>query len=184
MRRNYRNTSVYLLSDYSIELHGSAGQVLRMSAWLDQILQVPIGRETLDAVFASGNELLIRHSSWALHAAGRTLAPMTRNLTNKRGADVEIMFDARIPDGGSHRVYDKSYQSIEYTAVQNLFHELAHAKHLTNGTWRYFDSEGQAIEEENRFRAEYAKMLGKEKSAMRSGIKGEQHWWPETASKE
>ena len=47
-------------------------------------------------------------------------------------------------------------QLIEYTAIQNLYHELAHAKHMMAGTWRYFDSERQAIEEENIFRRELA----------------------------
>ena len=50
---------------------------------------------------------------------------------------------------------------IEYTAVQTLYHELAHAMHMMNGTWRYFASERQAIEEENIFRRELAKMHGR-----------------------
>jgi hypothetical protein len=44
--------------------------------------------------------------------------------------------------------------------VENLFHELAHARHKMNGTWRYFDSERQAIEEENIFRRQSAQMNG------------------------
>jgi len=33
---------------------------------------------------------------------------------------------------------------------------LAHAMHMMNGTWRYFKSEQQAIEEENRCRRDQA----------------------------
>lgn len=49
-------------------------------------------------------------------------------------------------------VFNGRRELIQYTAVENLFHELAHARHKMNGTWRYFDSEKQAIEEENVFR--------------------------------
>jgi hypothetical protein len=47
---------------------------------------------------------------------------------------------------------------LEYTAIQNLYHELAHAMHMTKGSWRYFASEKQAIEEENIFRRDLALM--------------------------
>jgi hypothetical protein len=33
---------------------------------------------------------------------------------------------------------------IEYTAIQNLYHELAHAMHMMKGSWCYFASEKQA----------------------------------------
>ncbi len=84
------------------------------------------------------------------------MAPMSRNLINGRGESVNILFDATIAERGSHLVYSGKRELIEYTAVENLFHELAHARHKMNGTWRYFDSEGQAIEEENIFRRELA----------------------------
>jgi hypothetical protein len=103
----------------------------------------------LEAILNSGNQLTIRHSAWALVASGRTQAPTSDRLTNGRGADVEILFEARIPEQGSHWVFDATHRRIEFTAVQNLFHELAHAKHLTRRTWRYLDSEAQAIEEDN-----------------------------------
>jgi len=57
-------------------------------------------------------------------------------------------------------VYNGERELIIYTAVENLFHELAHARHKMNGTWRYFYSEEQSIEEENIFRRELAVLNG------------------------
>ena len=94
-----------------------------------------------------------------------TSAPMSANLTNGRGESVDIYFNFDIPDDGSHRVLDThrspidTHRSpIEYTAIQNLYHELAHAMHMMQGTWRYFKSERQAIEEENIFRRQQARL--------------------------
>ena len=91
----------------------------------------------------------------------------------------EILFEARIPDQGSHRVCGADRQPIEFTAVQHLFHELCHARHLANGAWRYFDSEGQAIEDKNRFRKGYGRLKGESWVALRVGARGLQFWWPE-----
>jgi hypothetical protein len=179
VRRNYLNTSRFLISGYAIILEGSPRQIMRISGWLDQIATVPIGQATLRAIEASGNQLTIRHSLWALQSSGRTLAPVSDNLTNGYGADVEILFDARIPEQGSHSVFDARHHEIEFTAAQNLFHELVHAKHLGNGTWRYFDSEGQAIEEENIFRSQYGDARGLTAVPLRAAVDGRQLWYPE-----
>ena len=179
VRRNYLNTSQYLVSSRAIVLEGSAYQIMRLSRWLDEIIEVPHGRATLEAIFNSGKQLLIRHSNWALEASGRTQGPATDRLSNGRGEDVVILFDARIPDQGSHWVFDTAERRIEFTAFQNLFHELAHAKHMTNGTWRYADSEGQAIEEENIFRAQLAEKNGLAGVPARAGIDGERFWTPD-----
>jgi hypothetical protein len=181
VRRNYRNTSKYLISSYAVVLEGSPQQVLRISRWLDDIVSIPIGEQTVDAILESGNQLTIRHSEWALQASGRTLAPVSDKLTNGEGMDVEILFDARIPEQGSHLVFDSEHNSIEFTALQNLFHELVHANHLANGTWRYFDSEGQAIEEENIFRQQHSQAHGLKQVSLRAAIDGEQIWWPDSA---
>ena len=76
-------------------------------------------------------------------------------------------------------MFDAQQQRIEFTAVQNLFHELAHARHFTNGTWEYADSEGQAIEEENIFRAQLGAKRGMERVPLRAGIDGVRFWSPE-----
>ena len=81
---------------------------------------------------------------------------MSANLTNGKGESVTILFSAHIQDSGSHMVYNAQRMLIEYTAIQNLYHELAHAMHMMKGSWRYFASEKQAIEEENIFRRDLA----------------------------
>ncbi len=179
LRRNYLDTSQHLLASRAVVLEGSYHQIMRLSRWLDEINKVPHGRQTLQAIFDSGNQLIIRHSTWALVASGRTLGPVTDKLLNGYGDDVVILFDARIPEQGSHWVFDSKRQRIEFTAVQNLFHELAHAKHLTNGTWRYADSEGQAIEEENIFRAQLGTRTGMDRVPLRAGSDGERFWSPD-----
>lgn len=178
VRRNYRDTSRYLVPGNAIWLEGRPGQIMRLSEWLDEIYAVGYGQATLAAIFASGNQLTVRHSDWALISSGRTIAPLSRGLTNGRGEDVTILFDTRIPEQGSHWVFDRHGDRLEFTAVQNLFHELAHARHQLNGTWRYWDSEGQAIAEENRFRADLGRRSGFPMVPVRAGIEGQQAWWP------
>lgn len=180
IRRNYRDTSRYAGHGRAIVLEGTPEQIIRLSGWLDHIARVPHGHATLRAIFGSGNQVVIRHSTWALTAAGRTLAPVSRHLTNGSGEDVLILFDTRIPEQGSHHVFDNRGEPLEFTALQNLFHELAHARHQVNGTWRYWDSEGQAIEEENRFRSQFAVQQGHDVAGERSGMAGRQLWWPAT----
>jgi hypothetical protein len=167
-----------MISSYAIRLQASPRNIIRLSRWLDEIFSVPHGKTMITDIIASGHRLLVRDSAWALNSSGRTLAPVSRNLTNGRGEDVVILFDARIPEQGSHWVFNRFGQRIEFTAVQNLFHELAHARHFMQGTWLYFDSEGQAIQEENLFRQQLAQYQGITEPALRAGIKGQQFWWP------
>jgi hypothetical protein len=86
---------------------------------------------------------------------------MTMNLINGVGESIHIIFDARMDDIGTHMVYNGNKELIEYTAIQNLYHESALAMHMMSGTWRYFASERQAIEEENIFRRQLAEMQGR-----------------------
>ncbi|MBX2878728.1 MAG: type III secretion system effector protein [Granulosicoccus sp.] len=178
VRRNYRDTSQFLHSGYGFYLDGAPAQIAKISRWLDKIYQLPIGRQTIDAIMESQNRLIVRHSTYALVASGRTSAPVTRHLSDGVGEDVVILFDARIPDEGSHHVYDSHRQPIAFNALHNLFHELSHANHMLNGSWLYFDSEGQAIREENVFRRQLAEMLGLDKIELRVGQRGRQVWFP------
>ena len=178
VRRFYSDTSRHLFLDRSMVLEGTPAQVRQLARWLDQIYALPYGRFTVHSVFDSGNTLTIRHSEWALSASGRTRAPVTSRLTNGIGDNAVILFDTRIPDRGSHRVFDTRRNTIEFSALQNLFHELVHARHMVNGTWRYFDSEGQAIQEENVFRKQLAMQRGERSYSLRVGSRGEQIWWP------
>ncbi len=140
----------------NITLEGSLLHIARFKHWLNEIVKIPHGKATLEAIINSGHTLVISHSRSARISAGRTQAPMSENLINGKGESVKILFDATVSERGSHRVYNRKRELIEFTAVENLFHELAHARYKMNGTWRHFDSEGQAIEEENIFRRELA----------------------------
>jgi len=141
---------------FSIKLVGTPQQILKLKRWIDRIAEVPKGNETLWAISRTPHTLTIYHSHHAIISSGRAGAPMTSNLYNGRGENVEIKFNANIPDRGSHWVYGEHRQRIEYTAVQNLYHEFAHALHMMSGRWRYADSEGSAIREENIFRRQLA----------------------------
>ena len=160
MRRYYDDG---MLKDFgaNIILVGCPEHIMRFTRWLDEIAMVPKGLQTLWRISDTPHELIIRDSEHALRSAGRTLAPMTMNIINGTGESVEIKFDARTEDGGSHMVYNARRELIEYSAIQNLYHELAHAMHMMNGTWRYYDSEAQAIEEENIFRRQLAELKGR-----------------------
>ncbi|MCB0412751.1 MAG: hypothetical protein KDD50_00355 [Bdellovibrionales bacterium] len=164
----------------SIVLEGTLKQRERLRRWIQQINLVPIGEETLSAIDSSNHQVLVRHSVDRLIVAGATLAPLSFNLTNGVGVDVEILFDCRIPDSGSHIVEGTDGRWIEFTAVENLFHELSHARHKATGNWRSFDSEGQAIEDENIFRQQMASMKGIAPVALRGSTEGEQIWFPDS----
>ena len=161
LKRFYPNKTLGAEFCTNIELTGSLLHIAKFKFWLNEISRNPVGRETLLEIVRSGHTLSIAHADHARISAGRTMAPMTEKLINGQGESVEILFDGRITESGSHLVFNGEKELVEYTAVQNLFHELVHAKHKMKGTWRYFDSEGQAIEEENDFRAELARQQGK-----------------------
>jgi hypothetical protein len=158
--RRYSDDGLLKTIGPNIILQGTPEQIIKLTRWLDQIWLVPKGYQTLQKISDSGHELTICHADHAILSAGRTAAPMTMDLINGVGAGVDIIFDTRIGDRGSHMVYNAQNELIEYTAVQNLYHELAHAMHMMNGTWCYFASERQAIQEENIFRRQLARMLG------------------------
>jgi hypothetical protein len=156
----------------NISLHASLTQVRKMRRWIAQIANTAKGLETLQAIDRSGHKLLIKHSEYALVSSGRASAPMSAALIDGRGESVDIYFNFDIPDSGSHLVFDTHRQPIEYTATQNLFHELAHARHMMQGTWHYARSEPQAIDEENEFRRQQAQ-TGQTAFAMRVFVNGE-----------
>jgi hypothetical protein len=159
--RRYFDDGFLKIIGANIVLKGHPDHIIKFTRWLDQIMLVPKGFQTLKSIADSGHELVIEHADVARISAGRTQGPMTMNLINGVGESVHIIFDARMDDIGTHMVYNGKKELIEYTAVQNLYHELAHAMHMMNGTWRYFASERQAIEEENIFRRQLAKMQGR-----------------------
>lgn len=142
----------------NISLQGSTRQVERMRRWFRQIASVPKGYQTLVAIQQSGHKLMIFNSHQSVVSSGKASAPMSSNLINGVGESIDIFFNFDIPDSGSHWVFDSSRSKIEYRAIQNLYHELAHAMHMMNGTWAYAKSELQAIQEENIFRRQLAEI--------------------------
>jgi len=142
----------------NISLQGTPDQIRKMRHWIAQIAAVPKGYQTLVAIQESGHKLMIFHSRQSIISSGKASAPMSANLINGVGESIDIYFNFDIPDSGSHRVFDRSRSKIEYRAIQNLYHELAHAMHMMNGTWAYAKSERQAIEEENIFRRQLAEI--------------------------
>lgn len=166
------HTQTSTLIIQNIQITGTRAQQNSFIRWLNNIAETQKGRHTLNAIIQSGHQLQLIHSSHARLSAGRTIAPLTEDLINGQGASVRIIFDGNMNDRGSHVVYNEKSQFIEFTAQQNLFHELAHAVHQMNGTWRYFNSEAQAIEEENIFRQELA-ILNNETPTIRHGKWGE-----------
>lgn len=159
--RYYTNKSLSNSFVTNVKLQGSIIHIAKFKYWLNKISTVPIGKETLSTIINSQNSLKVISTTDARYSAGRTIAPMTEKLINGIGDDVEIWFDGSITEAGSHLVYNSKKELIEFTAIVNLFHELVHAKHKMKGTWLYFDSEGQAIREENIFRAQYNFQTGK-----------------------
>lgn len=150
------NEGVYQYSESIFLRVENFQQAVKLFRWLDLISLTEIGNDTVEAINSSGNKLLIYHNDFALLSAGVTQAPMTENLINGIGESVSIKFYLDMEMAGSNCVLGSRGQLIEFTALHNLFHELSHARHKMNGTWMYFDSEGQAIREENIFRKHWA----------------------------
>ncbi len=142
---------------HNISLQGTPRQIEKMRSWLMQIADVPKGYQTLVSIQQSGHKLMIFHSSDSMISSGKASAPMSSNLINGVGESIDIYFNFNIPDSGSHWVFDRRRSRIEYRAIVNMYHELAHAMHMMNGTWAYARSERQAIEEENVFREQIAR---------------------------
>lgn len=143
-------------------------QAVKIFHWLDQISLTETGRKTLAEINATNHLLTIYHSDAALLSAGVTSAPLSSNLTNGKGESVEIKFYLDMEKEGTNCVLGEKGHYIKYSAIENLFHELAHAKHKMRGTWLYFASEKQAIIEENKFRNDWANYRSLQKAAQRS----------------
>lgn len=144
----------------------------RFESWLTEIKKYPKGQETIEAIEKCDNAVTIKHASYARNSAGRASTFLSSNLTNGVGMPADILMDGTIPAKGSHVTFDQFGNDLEFTAVQNLFHELSHARHYACGTWRYFDSEGQAIEDENIFRTQQQMVAGVLDFRIRNGIEG------------
>lgn len=145
---------------HKIAIKGPEQYLMKMIMWLNEVQKIPIGDKTFQTIAECENEILIYHDENAILGAGFTGAQKTTFDIFRPGvgADSYIRFDFRIPNTGSHRV-STGDSLIEYTAVQNVFHELVHAKHKNCGSFSRTNGEAQAIYEENIFRKQQAKIL-------------------------
>lgn len=127
-----------------------------LNKWLEQVVKTPIGQSTFSEIQNSNHRLLIMHHETSVNSGGITLSQATSALFDGRGVDAVIQMNFNMPDSGSHLVSAlQTSNLIPFTASQNLFHELVHAKHSMNGTLAAM-REVQAIEEENLFRQQEA----------------------------
>lgn len=102
--RFYSNQEISKDFCTNIQLKGSLLHVAKFKFWIYEIDRVPLGRSTLQEIVSSGHTLRIVYAEYARRSARRTLAPMTENLINGRGESVEILFDTRVTESGSHLV--------------------------------------------------------------------------------
>ncbi len=135
-------------------------QLVKTLRWLDRIFSTPTGYETLRAIQSCGSRVTVRHSRLATPGAGITRAVASSNLWNGIGVHAEILINLEMSDQGEHRVRGMYQDVIEFTADQNLMHELSHARHKSCGTEYARDPEYQAIRDENNYRRDLAQAQG------------------------
>jgi hypothetical protein len=141
---------------------GSEKQLDRVVEMINNIRTYEIGSETLNAIEESNRRVLIMHKASSISSAGKTLAPAVSALSNGKGADVVIQMNFNMPEQGTHLVAGLTKKLIPFTALQNFFHELSHARHKMNGTFWMSAGEKQAIKDENIFREQEAIRAGSE----------------------
>lgn len=137
---------------------GSEFHKIKVLKWLRQIQQTAIGQETIDVILSSNHRLLIMHYPQAISTAGKTLSNLTMALQDGRGCDAVIQMHFGMPEAGTHQVAATQTLLIPFVAQVNLFHELSHARHNMEGTTLLVDIEGQAVDDENTFRKQFASL--------------------------
>lgn len=161
---------------------GTEKQLNRVVNWINEIKTYTIGSETMNAIESSQKKILIMHKKSAINSAGKTLAQASSNLANGVGVEVVVQMNFNMPESGTHLVASKKHDLIPFTALQNFFHEMSHARHKTNGTFWMSAGEKQAINDENIFREEEALRKGDEiklRSSRGYGHKDQQIWYGE-----
>ncbi len=146
----------------------------KVKKWLDEIRKTKIGRKVLERIDKSGKLVTIQHNGDAdiRKKSGKTTKVYWKDL-GKTGKGSKIEFDATIPDCGGSWVYEdtKLKKKIEYTATQNLFHELVHAMYIAEGNSRHDEDkeETMTIAMENKYRKE----VGGANAPLRDSLKGQ-----------
>lgn len=136
-----------------ITVKGSKTKLARMLTFLDKINATQLGSKLFNDMSSCSKELLIYDDKHSLSGGGYTAAKKSSSgIFEGRGEDAYIRFRFDQPNEGSHLVQTTRGGAIPFTYIDNIFHELVHAKHIMCGTMSKFGAEHQAIEEENLFR--------------------------------
>jgi len=143
------------MPDYPfITLEGEPEKIALLEKRLQLILSQPVGRQLFKTISSCKNKLRIFDDKSALQGAGHAASERATHdvYVPGKGADAYIRMRMDIPESGSHMVVDENGALIPFTAVENLFHELSHAKHLMCGTFSKRDEEAEAVKDENALR--------------------------------
>ncbi len=141
--------------DYrSITVRGRKDKLETMLSRMDAIYDNELGKKLFDDIKACGHTVVIYDDKSSLSGGGYTGAnPTTFDIfIPGKGADARIRMRFDQPDLGAHEVGAEGGVKIPFMAIDNIFHELVHAKHVVCGTTSKANAEAQAIAEENAFR--------------------------------
>ena len=134
-------------------IRGSKMNSDRMLHFISKIIAHPLGKKLFEDMKACNKTLLIYDDKHALSGGGYTAAVETTSDIFKpgKGAKAYIRFRFDQPTNGAH-IVQSDHGTIPFTYLDNIFHELVHAKHIMCGTMSFSGAEAQAIAEENEFR--------------------------------
>lgn len=161
-----------------IQVKGSPLKRLRLISYLEKINNYEIGQKLLSDMKACQKELLIYDDKSSLSGGGYTGAVRTSTNVFKPGIgeDAYIRFRFDQPDDGAHLV-GATVGQIKFLYIDNLYHELVHAKHTMCGTMSKNNAEAQAISEENDFRSSREETNQWPRRDHRQYEDGEQVWF-------
>ncbi len=138
----------------SISLRARRDKLDTMITRMNAIYENELGKQLFEDIKKCGHSLLIYDDKSSLSGGGYTGAsPSTFDIfVPGKGANAKIRMRFDQPDLGAHEVGAEGGVRIPFMALDNIFHELVHAKHVMCGTTSKANAEAQAIAEENSFR--------------------------------
>jgi hypothetical protein len=138
-----------------VTVRGAPKKLTRMIDTLHSIVANPVGHQLFEDMKACKKELLIYDDKHSLSGGGYTGATRASSgIFEGEGENAYIRFRFDQPISGSHIVgtHGPNQEKIPFLYIDNVFHELVHAKHTMCGTMSFSGAEAQAIHEENIFR--------------------------------
>jgi len=150
------NFQEFIIDDFISVTSLSQKNLEKMVQFIRKIKESELGEKLFAEMKSCGKKLIINDDKSSLSGGGYTGATngSSSAVFDGRGLDAKIRFRFDQPELGSHLVWTRENQQIPFTYIDNLYHELVHAKHNMCGTLSMYSSEHQAIEEENQFRRE------------------------------